>query len=112
MFLLSSLKRVIAACYSKYYNTLNVIICPCCFKLLVMILEKHNKRDWEVCHHNSPTNPLTNENYRICNYKTTKTIARQRLVEPFPMYKPLDLLALISPAFALTGQAEGKAFYG
>ena len=35
-----------------------------------------------------------------------------RLVEPLPMYKPLGLLARNSPAFALTSQVEGKAFYG
>jgi hypothetical protein len=63
-------------------------------------------------HHNSLTKTLTNENNRICNHETTKTMARYRLVELLPMYKPLGLLALISPAFALTRQAEGKAFYG
>jgi hypothetical protein len=67
---------------------------------------------WEVRHHNPLTNPLINEYNRICNYKSTKTMTRYRLVELLLMYKPLGLLALISLAFALTRQAEGKAFYG
>ena len=39
-------------------------------------------------------------------------MVRYRLVELLPVYKPLGLLALMSPSFTLTKQDEGKAFYG
>ena len=67
----------------------------------------------EVHHHNSLTNPLTNESNRICNHKTTKIMIRHRLVEPLPMYKPLaSLPSLAWPLHLLqqAGKSEGKPY--
>ena len=70
---------------------------------------------WEAHHHNSLTNPLMNENNRICNDKTTKTMIRHRLVEPLPMYEPLvsfPSLAWPSHLATTSWQVGRQAIYG